>query len=230
MNHRHADFQSAALLTSQYAIAALQLLIFTGARLGEILTLQWEFVDLDRALIFLPDSKTGKKSLFLSAPALNILDQLPRTDGNPYVICGSKKDSPLINLRKPWVRIRDRATLKLWSLVERLSPLFSKLENMGSPITRSSIEVEAEKQGIPLNNGLTDVRIHDLRHSFASFGASGGLPLHILGKLLGHTQSVTTARYAHLADDPVRAVNEAIGAKILAAMAGGSKKVSSQKT
>ena len=69
--------------------------------------------------------------------------------------------------------------------------------------------------------GLTDVRLHDLRHSFASVGAIGGLSLPIIGALLGHKQSSTTARYAHLSADPIRAANEAVGAKIAAAMAQG---------
>lgn len=60
--------------------------------------------------------------------------------------------------------------------------------------------------------GLPGVRLHDLRHSFASFAAGGGgLSLPMIGKLLGHAQPATTARYAHLAHDPARAANEAIG-------------------
>ena len=65
---------------------------------------------------------------------------------------------------------------------------------------------------------LDDVRLHDLRHSFASVGASGGQSLVIIGKMLGHSQPATTARYAHLADDPVRAASEAIGRQIASAM------------
>jgi integrase len=53
---------------------------------------------------------------------------------------------------------------------------------------------------------LRDVRIHDLRHSFSSMGVSGGASLPMIGKLLGHTKSSTTEKYAHLAADPVRAV------------------------
>jgi integrase len=61
-------------------------------------------------------------------------------------------------------------------------------------------------------------RIHDLRHSFASFGAGGGLGLPIVGKLLGHASAVTTARYAHLDADPLRAASERIGGTIAAAI------------
>ena len=66
--------------------------------------------------------------------------------------------------------------------------------------------------------GLDGVRIHDLRHSFASIGAGASLGLPIIGKLLGHTQAATTHRYAHLDADPVRRAVEAIGSKIAAAM------------
>jgi integrase len=66
--------------------------------------------------------------------------------------------------------------------------------------------------------GLDNVRLHDLRHSFASVGAAGGLSLPIIGALLGHKHATTTARYAHLSADPLRAANDAVGARIAAAM------------
>ncbi len=62
---------------------------------------------------------------------------------------------------------------------------------------------------------LPDVRIHDLRHSFASFAVANGASLFLVGKALGHTQAATTERYAHLADDPVRAVAESVAQEIL---------------
>lgn len=68
--------------------------------------------------------------------------------------------------------------------------------------------------------GLDDVRLHDLRHTFASFGAAGGFGLPVIGALLGHRQPATTARYAHLADDPLRLAAERIGDEISAALKG----------
>jgi integrase len=65
---------------------------------------------------------------------------------------------------------------------------------------------------------LVGLRLHDLRHSFASVGAIGGLSLPVIGALLGHKHATTTSRYAHLSADPVRAANEAVGARIAAAM------------
>jgi integrase len=66
--------------------------------------------------------------------------------------------------------------------------------------------------------GLKGLRIHDLRHTHASVGAGLGLGLPIIGKLLGHTQSSTTARYAHLDADPLRRASENIGSRLAAAM------------
>ena len=65
---------------------------------------------------------------------------------------------------------------------------------------------------------LDGVRLHDLRHTHASFGAGAGLGLPIIGKLLGHTNATTTARYAHLDVDPLRRASEHIGGRLAAAM------------
>ncbi len=66
--------------------------------------------------------------------------------------------------------------------------------------------------------GLHDLRLHDLRHAFASIAASSGMGLPIIGKMLGHTQAATTARYAHLAADPVKAAAASVADKIEQAM------------
>jgi integrase len=167
----------------QYATAALRLLILTGARLREILHAKWEQIDVERGLIFLADSKTGKKPLYLSAAAQKVLADVPRVKGNPYVIAGAKDGAPRSDLKKPWAAISRAA-------------------------------------------GLEGVRLHDLRHSFASFGAGASLGLPIIGKLLGHSQPSTTARYAHLDADPMRRAVDTIGATISAAMDGGRANVS----
>ena len=73
--------------------------------------------------------------------------------------------------------------------------------------------------------GLEGARIYDLRHSFASIGAGGGLSLQIIGKLLGHTVARTTERYAHLSDDPLREAAAKIGDAIASAGKGGAKVV-----
>ena len=158
-----------------FVLAAIRLLILTGARLNEILTLKWSYVDLERMLLFLPDSKTGQKIIGLNAPAVALLSRLQRLQGNAHVIPGRVRGGHLINLQKPWRRIRTAA-------------------------------------------GLGDVRIHDLRHSFASVAAASNASLPKIGKLLGHTDNRTTARYAHLTDASLTALNEAVGSAIDSAM------------
>ena len=97
-----------------HAAGALRLLIFTGARLREILHLKWEQIDFERGLLLLPTSKTGKKIIVLNAPALAILDSLPRV--GTYVIAGtsagSEDERPRSDLKKPWKAISKRAGLK----------------------------------------------------------------------------------------------------------------------
>jgi integrase len=161
----------------RYAAAPLRLLVLTGARLREILHAKWEQVDIERGMIFLADSKSGKKTLYLSAAAQTVLADIPRLEGNPHVIAGAKDGAPRADLKKPWIAVSRAA-------------------------------------------GLEGVRIHDLRHSFASFGAGASLGLPIIGKLLGHSQAATTQRYAHLDADPMRRAAETIGATISAAMDG----------
>ena len=73
--------------------------------------------------------------------------------------------------------------------------------------------------------GLNDVRIHDLRHSFASIAVAGGDSLYLVGKALGHRQAKTTEKYAHLSDDPVLAVADRTANTIAAAMAGNGGEV-----
>ena len=160
-----------------HAAAAIRLLILTGARLREILHLQWDHVDFERGLLRLPDSKTGKKVIILNAPALTLLTNLSRL--GKFVIsgesAGTEREKPRADLKRPWELVSRRA-------------------------------------------GLKGVRIHDLRHSHASVGASEGLSLPMIGAILGHTQSATTQRYAHLANDPLRRASDRIGASIAAAM------------
>jgi integrase len=101
-------------IISQHAVAAIRLLIFTGARLREVLHMRWEHVDLDRGLLFLPDSKTGQKAIILNAPAMAVLAALPRIGA--YVIAGqdagAENEKPRADLNKPWRAVRKRARLE----------------------------------------------------------------------------------------------------------------------
>jgi len=174
---KHLRKEKRETVIGEHAAAALRLLIFTGARLREILHLEWEHVDFERGLLLLPDSKTGKKTIVLNAPALTVLNGLSRV--GKYVIAGdsagTESERPRSDLKRPWAVVTRHAKL----------------------------------------DGL---RLHDLRHNFAAFGAGGGMGLPIIGKLLGHTQPQTTARYAHLDADPVRKASNTIGTGLAAAM------------
>lgn len=149
---------------SPHVTGAMRLLLLTGCRLREILDLKWVEVDFERKLLDLPDSKTGRKAIYLSDAAIEVLESLPRI--GTYVVLGKNLDKPRSDLKRPWERISRHAE-------------------------------------------LDDVRLHDLRHTFASVSVATGMSLPMIGALLGHKSPSTTARYAHLADDPLRrALNE----------------------
>lgn len=99
-----------------YVVAAVRLLIFTGARLTEILTLRWDQVDKERRFLRLPDHKTssstGEKIIHLNEAALDVLDSLPVTLGNPHVIPGRRQQAHLVNLEDSWQRIRAKAKIQ----------------------------------------------------------------------------------------------------------------------
>jgi integrase len=152
-------------------LAAIRLLLLTGARLSEILTLRWTYLDTHRRVLALPDSKTGAKVIPLNQPALDVLASLSRLKNNPFVLPGLVEGQHLVNLQKPWRRVRKEA-------------------------------------------GLEDVRLHELRHSFASISVGLGGTLPVIGRVLGHSQPGTTARYAYVADKVASELVEAAGALI----------------
>lgn len=159
-----------------YAVAALRIIMLTGARVSEVLTLTHAQVQG----VVRQEAKGGRRNLYLAAPALAIAASLPKLLGNPYVIVGHRRGTHLTvsGLEQAWQDIREDA-------------------------------------------GLEDVRIHDLRHTFASIGAGKGLTLPMIGALLGHTQAATTQRYVHLVNAPVRAANKLVVDVIAKALKSG---------
>ena len=91
-------------------------------------------------------------------------------------------------------------------------------DSVGKSIQRPRADLKRPWVVVTRQAGLEGLRLHDLRHNFAAFGAGGGMGLPIIGKLLGHSQPQTTARYAHLDADPLRRASNSIGATIAAAM------------
>ena len=156
---------------SPYAIAALRLLMLTGCRLNEILTLRWDDIDRTAGEFRLRDGKTGARMVPLTPTAETVLAGIVRVPSNPWVIVGKKPGTHLATITADWYRLRSRA-------------------------------------------GLDDVRIHDLRHSYASRALAAGESLSMIGKLLGHADIQSTARYAHLARETERLSAARVGGSI----------------
>ena len=173
---------------SPYAIAALRLLMLTGCRLNEILTLRWDDIDRTAGEFRLRDGKTGARMVPLTPTAETVLAGIERVPRNPWVIVGKQPNTHLSTITADWYRLRARA-------------------------------------------GLDDVRIHDLRHSYASRALAAGESLSMIGKLLGHADIQSTARYAHLARETERIsaarVGGSIGADIGAAGTASNDSLSS---
>ena len=153
------------------AAAALRLLMLTGCRLREILTLRWDDVDRKAGELRLRDAKTGARMVPLSPDAAAVLAGMARVPGSPWVFAGRTPDRHLSQLTTYWHRVRERA-------------------------------------------GVEDVRIHDLRHSFASRALAVGESLSMIGRLLGHTDVASTARYAHLTRDAEKSAAAKVGGSI----------------
>jgi integrase len=179
------------------ASAAIKLLLLTGARRGEILALRWEEVDTERGCLRLQDSKTGARIIRLAAAAVSLLVALPRS--SQWVLPAAKGSGHYVGLPKHWDAVRARA----------------------NAIARNRAEREGRSlEGTP---GFDNIRLHDLRHSFASFAVQSGGSLYLVGKVLGHKQSRTTEIYAHASDEPLLATAELAAQRIARALDGVGK-------
>jgi integrase len=160
----------------QRVAAIFRLLLLTGARRGEVLSMRWADIDLGKGVWTKPHSRTKqreKHAVPLSAAALAVLAELAKDkdEGDFVFPAGRSASGPMRTCEKPWRTICRAA-------------------------------------------GITGLRTHDLRHDYASRLVSAGVSLHIVGGLLGHKKPSTTARYAHLHDDALRAATEHVGAAI----------------
>ncbi len=152
--------------------AAIRFLLLTGMRRSEALALRWDWVDFDRGIVTLPDSKTGPKPVILGQAAIDLLMARRKSAQGSVVFPGKNPDAPAQGLQKFWERVRTKAELE-------------------------------------------DVRIHDLRHTFASAAVASGTSLYVVGKLLGQKSPSTTARYAHLGENPLREAADAASAGLV---------------
>jgi integrase len=172
---------------------AIRLMMLTGARRGEVLRARWDMFDLDGGIWVKPSSHTKQRAehrVPLSAAAVALLKEIRTRADSPYVFPGAGGD-PLTDVKRTWLALCRNA-----GLAEQ------------EPKRARNGKVLVGKDGKPLLAWRATVRLHDLRHTYASILASEGLSLAIIGALLGHTQPQTTARYAHLLDDPLRAATE----------------------
>ena len=160
---------------SPIAVAAIRLLMLTGCRKSEILTLRWTDVDLEAGELHLGDAKAGPRTVQLPPTAVRLFETLPRREGCPWVFPGEDREG----------RFSGGGLDHVWQTV------------------RTHAELE-------------DVRLHDLRHSFASRALALGETLPVIGKLLGHNDIETTARYAHLARDSIHEAAERIAGSVAA--------------
>jgi integrase len=154
---------------------AIWLYLLTGLRKEKLLAAKWTDIDHGRKEIKIEDTKNGKTHyLPLSAAALALLEQIPQLPDNPHIITGRNDGAHLVNISKPWGRIRKAA-------------------------------------------GIEDVRIHDLRRTVGSWMAQAGNSLHLIGRVLSHSNTSTTAIYARFGQDSVRDALERYGQQILGA-------------
>ena len=167
------------------SVAALRLLLLSGCRRGEVLSLRWDEVDNDGGCLRLKTSKTGPKTVPLGAAAFEVIDKAKgwRIVGCPYIF------------PSPWTKTGERVLHltshdKAWGKIREAA-------------------------------GLDGLRIHDLRHAFASVAVASGETLYVTGKLLGHSAHGTTQRYAHIGTDPLRQAAERTSRRLADALAAG---------
>lgn len=203
---------------------AIRLLLLTGARRGETLSATWAQFDLERGVWTKPSAATKQDKTHripLSTPAVALLTAM---QGNadldcPYVFPGKRTIdaqggviwAPLKEIKRVWLALCIKA-----GLAEQVD----KKDAAGKLVTNAD--------GTRARVWTATVRVHDLRHTYASILASSGLSLPIIGALLGQTQAATTARYAHLLDDPLRAATEHVGSVVAGTAHPGKRAATSE--
>jgi integrase len=209
----------------------LRLIMLTGCRPGEAMLATWSQFHVEPGFWIRPSSHTKQRKIHkapLGPAAIELLEQIHAREAtqrrrSEFVFPGRVRGRPLTHLRKPWKEITDMATVALWaeSGDPKVASIVADLEKgLGRRPILAECQALARASGVELPPGLTDARIYDLRHSFASVGAGGGLSLQIIGKLLGHATARMTQRYAHLGDDALREA----ASKITTTITGAGKR------
>ncbi len=178
------------------ALLGIRLILLTGARHNEVMKLRWRQVDLDGMVLKLASTehksgtKTGGKLITLNEEAIKVLKAVQPVLGNPYVFPGKKVGGYFVGLQHVWERIRARVD------------------------ARESAAVKARTKNSQDTLSIKDVRIHDLRHTFASHAVINGADIKMVATLLGHVQLSSAHRYAHLSQEARRLSSNVIGGVI----------------
>lgn len=175
---------------SPKAVAIIMLLLMTGARLGEIEKLEWAWVDLEGGVIRIPPMKhkTGKKTgreriIALGPAAVVMLSRLAKGKLSKWVFPADTRPVRTAT-RKPHL------------------PHYSSTKAVWQRMRRKG--ATKEEDGELRKAGLTDLHLHDLRHTFASWARVQGMSLDDLGDVLGHTDPRMTKKYAHAVVEKMR--------------------------
>jgi integrase len=211
----------------QDSVDAIRLIILTGARKGEVLMARWPDIDLDAGVWTKPSAHTKQKKLHrvpLSGAAIEVLARRLENRQDPvWVFPGTGESGHLTDVKITWDTIRNRTTFAIWeddpAAKAIVYELRIEMKKKKSIPTVEQVRAVAAERKVALPAGVDDLRMHDLRHTFASLLASRNTPLQVVGALLGHTQAQTTLRYAHLYDDVQRS-----GAEVVAGVVNGNGK------
>ena len=204
-----------------YVRALIWLYMLTGARKAELLTRRRTDVDWKTGQLRLEITKSGEEQyLTLSGPAMAILQSLPAQEKNPYLFCGKKSRQHLVNIDKPWRRVRDRATVAYWADQKddkALRALVRIIQKNSATPSIAEVRKAAAKEGIELSAGMTDIRVHDLRRTAGSWMSQASVDLNVIKEGLRHANISTTLSYARLGQDPAREAFEEHGQRVMAA-------------
>jgi integrase len=198
--------------TNQTAKDYFLILLLTGVRRTNTLTMRWTNIDWDSKEWRIPDTKNGEPlTVPLLDKAIEILKERKKSSNSDWVFPSDfDNEKHLVNFKRPWKRTLQKATIYSWLRDEKFSKLIDhkKLEISGYEAVDEFYEeilFKAKRQKIELTKGLMDIHIHDIRRTFGSYQAITGASLQVIGKSLGHKSPQSTLVYARLNLDPVRA-------------------------
>jgi integrase len=200
------------------AVNVIRLLMLTGSRRGEVLGMEWSQIDFDRAEWIKPRTLTKSREehrIPLAPAALKLLTEMrERADqGDKEAARIERAAERQSHTKRKQIILNAAARAR----VRKRSPyVFPSDRNEGEPL----MSIRETWKDVCKAAKLSRVRLHDLRHSFASFLVTGGASLQLVGELLGHQQSKTTERYAHIHDNALRLGAERIGEIVAAAEKG----------